>query len=59
MTKQNEIQRKEQKTVLLSRVNEIVELAKQYMDKYSINEREAIECAIKDVEKELKEMGDK
>ena len=29
------------------------------MDKYSINEREAIECAIKDVEKELKEMGDK
>lgn len=59
MTKQNEIQRKEQKTVLLSRVNEIVELAKQYMAKYSINEREAIECAIKDVEKELKEMGDK
>ncbi len=45
--------------MLLSRVNEIVELAKQYMDKYSINEREAIECAIKDVEKELKEMGDK
>ena len=45
--------------MLLSRVNEIVELAKQYMAKYSINERDAIECAIKDVEKELKEMGDK
>ena len=59
MTKQNEIQRKEQKTVLLSRVNEIVKIAREYMDKYSINEREAIECAIKDVEKELKEMGDK
>lgn len=59
MTKQNEIQRKEQKTVLLSKVNEIVELAKQYMAKYSINEREAIECAIEDIEKKLKEMGDK
>lgn len=45
--------------MLLSRVNEIVELAKEYMAKYNLNEREAIECAIKDVEKELKEMGDK
>lgn len=45
--------------MLLSRVNEIVKIAREYMAKYSINEREAIECAIKDVEKELKEMGDK
>ncbi|MFR5544753.1 MAG: hypothetical protein ACLTHJ_04495 [Intestinibacter bartlettii] len=59
MTKQNEIQRKEQKTVLLSRVNEIVKIAREYMAKYNLNEREAIECAIEDIEKELKEMGDK
>ena len=52
--------------MLLSRVNEIVKIAREYMAKYNLNEREAIECAIEDIEcaiedieKELKEMGDK
>lgn len=45
--------------MLLSRVNEIVKIAREYMAKYNLNEREAIECAIEDIEKKLKEMGDK
>jgi hypothetical protein len=55
MTKQNEIQRKEQKTVLLSRVNEIVHIAKIYMIVYKLEPMQAIECAIQDVERYLKE----
>ena len=42
--------------MLLSRVNEIVKIAREYMAKYNLNEREAIECAIEDIEKELKEI---
>ena len=39
--------------MLLSKVNEIVERAKEYMKKYNISPQDAIECAMRDIEKEL------
>lgn len=41
--------------MLLSRVDEIVELARIYMIAYKLEPMEAIECAIKDIEEHDKE----
>ena len=39
--------------MILSRVKEVVERAKQYIKKYNISPRDAVECAMRDIEKEL------
>lgn len=46
---------------MLSKIDEIVELAKIYITTYKISPIEAIECAMKDIEKESKieEKGEK
>ena len=41
--------------MILSRVNEIVHIAKIYMIVYKLEPMQAIECAIQDVERYLKE----
>ncbi|MDY2734426.1 hypothetical protein [Intestinibacter sp.] len=39
--------------MILSMVDEIVELAKIYMNKYGLNPEEAIDCAVRDMERRL------
>jgi hypothetical protein len=41
--------------LILSRVNEIVHIAKIYMIVYKLEPMQAIECAIQDIERYLKE----
>lgn len=41
--------------MILSKVNEIVELARVYMIAYKLEPMEAIECAIQDIEEHDKE----
>ncbi|MFR2207541.1 MAG: hypothetical protein ACLUOP_13865 [Intestinibacter bartlettii] len=41
--------------MILSRVNEIVHIAKIYMIVYKLEPMQAIECAIQDIERYLKE----
>ena len=49
----NYLDEQESDDLLLSRVKEVVKRAKEYMKRYNISPRDAVECAIRDIEKEL------